>query len=378
MEARELDQFRSWFPIVDRWVYLNHAAVSPLSVLVRQAMDDYLDVAARGPDEWDAIEEELRQTTREWVARLINADAEEIALVPNTSTGLSIVASGLPLEPGDEVLLCDMEFPANVYPWMAQERRGVKTRILPHREGGLAVDDLVRALTPRTRVVAVSTVEFLTGFRNDLDAIVSLCHERGIYVVADGIQSLGVLPFDVRACPVDALVAGGFKWLMGPQGIGFLYCRRDLIPEVTPPIVGTDAMVGGKDYRNYQFQLFSDARRFEPGCPNFVGMAGLRAAVKMLLEVGIERIAAHTRLLTDRLTERLQEKGFRIASCLRSEHRSAIVSFEVGDPEAVWARLRRRGIAVSPREAYIRVSPHFYNTPEEIDRFLEEVTVAVR
>jgi len=168
----------------------------------------------RAWEEYETLDQDLRQV----LGRLINASPEEIALVQNTAEGINIAAHAIPFQPGDNVIFCDMEYPANVYPWMNLERRGVEVRIVPNREGGLALDDLEATIDQRTRVVAASSVEFLTGFRNDLQSIGELCRAKGIYFVVDGIQSLGVIPLDVRKCQIDMLSCGGPKWLMGPCG----------------------------------------------------------------------------------------------------------------------------------------------------------------
>jgi cysteine desulfurase/selenocysteine lyase len=348
--------------------FLDHAAVSPLPRRVREAIARYVD--ARGTtlgsqEDYDAVAPRLRAA----FARLIGATPEEIAFVQNTSHGLNIAAQSLPLEPGDNVLFCDMEFPSNVYPWMLLERRGVEARCIAHRGGGLTPEALEAHADERTRVVAVSSVEFLTGFRTDLDAVGAWCRQRGIYFVVDGIQSIGAVPLDVRACPVDLLSCGASKWLMGPMGIGFLYCRRDLLEELTPPMAGCLSVSGWEDWRDYDLTFLPDAGRFELGGRNLVGMVGALAAVELLLETGVDAIHARTLQLTDRLVADLDRRGYSVASNRDPMHRSAIVSFAVpGDPQVAHARLQEAGVAVSLREAYIRVSPHGYNTEEEIIR----------
>ena len=214
------DDFRAQFPLVSEYTFLNHAAVSPLPACVVQAMEKYLFHRQYGPkhqDELISSFEEARSAT----AALINASPDEIAFVENTATGISIVANGLPLKPGDEVVLTDMEYPANVYPWMNLAQKGVRVRVIPNRRGGLDVGALEAAVTEHTKVVAVSTVEFLSGYRTDLAAMGAFCRQRGIYFVVDGIQSLGVIPMDVRAYQIDFLATGGPKWLLGPKGQGF-------------------------------------------------------------------------------------------------------------------------------------------------------------
>jgi selenocysteine lyase/cysteine desulfurase len=315
-------------------------------------------------EEYETLDQELRQA----LGQLINASPEEIAFVQNTAEGINIAAHAIPFQPGDNVIFCDMEYPANVYPWMNLERRGVEVRIIPHREGGLALDDLEEYVDERTRVVAVSSVEFLTGFRNDLKGIGELCKAKGIYFVVDAIQSLGVIPLDVRECQIDMLSCGGPKWLMGPCGLGFFFCRRELIEEMVPAYAGADCVMGAENFRDYDLTFLPNAKRFEPGTGNYVGKVGLLASVTLLLEIGIEEIQRWTLHLTDVLIEDLQRRGYQIASCLRPEHRSAIISFPTPDVKAAYEKLIANKVIVSLRENYIRVSPHCYNTEEEVLR----------
>jgi cysteine desulfurase/selenocysteine lyase len=363
----KLKELRREFPLTKELTFLNHAATSPLPGRTRAAMTKFIEArhsVERAWEEYETLDQDLRQV----LGRLINASPEEIALVQNTAEGINIAAHAIPFQPGDNVIFCDMEYPANVYPWMNLERRGVETRIVPNREGGLALDGLEEYVDQQTRVVAVSSVEFLTGFRNDLQGIGELCKARGIYFVVDGIQSLGVIPLDVRECQIDLLSCGGPKWLMGPCGQGFLFCRRELLEEMNPPYAGAMSVVDFMNFRDYNLTFLPDAKRFEVGTPNLVGIAGLLASVNLLLEVGIEDLQRWTLHLTDVLVEDLQERGYEIASCLRPEHRSAIVSFPTPDVEADYEKLTANKVIVSLRENYIRVSPHGYNTEEEVLR----------
>lgn len=212
-------------------------------------------------------------------------------------------------------------------------------------------------------------MEFLTGFRTDLQAIGEWCRAHGAYFIVDGIQSLGAIPMDVCAYGIDFLAAGGPKWLMGPVGVGFLYCRREWLEEMHPPMAGCLSVVGWEDWRDYNLTFLPDARRFDLGGPNLVGMTGLMVAIELLLETGIENIHRHTLHLTDVLIADLQRRGYEGVSHLDPAHRSAMVSFSVpGDVRAAHARLREASVAVSLRESYIRVSPHGYNTEEEVLR----------
>ncbi len=371
----DVSSLRKQFPVTERSVYLDHAAIGTLSEPVRQAMDSYLAHRATSGDKgpYEHLSDELRGA----LARLINGDPREVAFVQNTSEGLNVIANALPLQAGDNVVFCDMEFPSNVYPWMNLERRGVKARCVPHDGGGLTLQALEEHADDRTRVVSVSSVEFLTGFRSDLEALGTWCREHDVFFVVDGIQSVGVLPMDVRGCHIDFLSCGGPKWLMGPTGQGFIYIRDGLLDRLTPSFAGCVSVVGWEDWRTYDLTFLPDARRFELGSPNLIGQVGLLAAVELLLHTGVESIAAWTRHLTDLLIEDLQDRAYPIATNLSPKHRSAIVSFAVlNGVGAAHERLARADVVVSQRESYIRVSPHCYNTEEEIHRVGEALDAA--
>jgi selenocysteine lyase/cysteine desulfurase len=364
-----LASFRAQMEVTDRFAYLDHAAVAPYSRSVRERMAHFIECrqyVAGFKEEFEDITTRLRAA----IGTLIGADSEEISFVQNTSHGLNIAAQSLPLQPGENVIFCDMEFPSNVYPWMHLERlRGVEARCVPHRGGGLTVEALEEHADEHTRAVAVSSVQFLTGFRTDLEAIGNWCRDHKAYLVVDAIQSIGAIPIDVHAYPIDFLASGGPKWLMGPIGAGFLYCRQGLVEEMVPPMAGCISVSGWEDWRDYDLTFHPNARRFEMGGPNLVGMVGLLAAVELLQEAGVESIHRWTLQLTDRLADDLERRGYRVASNRDPARRSAILSFAVpGDPAQALDTLSEAGVIVSQREEYIRVSPHGYNVIEEIDR----------
>jgi selenocysteine lyase/cysteine desulfurase len=363
----DLTTLRTKFPVTARYAYLNHAATAPLPEPVREAIDTYLGdrVVWRDGEAYETLSDDLRLG----LAQLVNATPDEIAFVQNTSAGLNLIAHALPLEPGDNVIFCDMEFPSNVYPWMNLECQGVEARCIPHDGGGLTVEALESYADERTRVVTVSSVEFLTGFKSDLPALGAWCQDHEAYFIVDGIQSVGAAPLDVQECQIDFLSCGGPKWLMAPMGQGFIYCRHNLLESLTPPFAGCISVVGWEEWRDYNLTFLPDADRFELGSPNAIGQVGLLAAVRFLTDVGVEAIERWTLHLTDLLIEDLQQRGYEIASNLEPERRSAIISFAVpGKVEDAFQALAEANVVVSQREQYIRVSPHCYNTEEEIAR----------
>ncbi|MGC8874637.1 MAG: aminotransferase class V-fold PLP-dependent enzyme [Chloroflexia bacterium] len=358
------------FPITESWAYLNHAAVSPLPNRVVEAMVRFLEARRMGELGLED-QEPITEATRLLAAQLLNASPEEIAFVGSTSDGLNLAAQSLPLGPGDNVILCDMEFPANVYPWMNLRRKGVEVRIVPHDGGGLTPARLAGHLDSRTRAVTVSSVQFLSGYRADLPALARLAHEAGAVLVVDAIQSLGAVPMDVRSCGVDILAANGAKWLMAPIGITVLYVRREWIERLQPTYAYYSAVVRPEPYLAYDWTLRADAQRFEPASPNVAGLYGLHAALSLLLEVGVERIYAYLLELTDHLISGLEALGFELLTPRDRERRAGIVTCRTPDVPGDWERLKDAHVLVSQREGYLRISPHFYNLPEEIDRLLE-------
>ncbi len=375
LQAGDWAGLRAEFPDMGEYTFLNHAASSPMPARVIRAMQEHLQRWPCYPSHRADYAGRF-QRARSAVAALVGATPEEMAFVQNTATGISMIAHGLPLRAGDEVLLTDMEYPANVYPWLSLEDKGVRARILPNRGGGLDVDMLRAAVTDRTRVVTVSSVQFLSGYRADLQAIGAFCHERHIYFVVDAIQSLGVIPMDVKAWHVDCLASGGWKWLMGPLGQALLFCRRELIPEMRPIVSGAEGVINEGHYLQYDPRPVDDANRFHAGDENSLGIVGLGAAVQMLLELDIARIERRILELTQYLIEGLRSRGYPVYSAVEPERRSGIVTFWSPDVDALFARLGAAKVVVACRDdasgkKYIRVSPHAYNTTEDIGRLLE-------
>src|SRR5262245_17776159 len=256
---------RDEIPVTRHWAFLDHAAVAPLSGRAHRAL---LEWAAYMTDNggvrlhrWARRVEEVRGLA----ARLLNADPLDVAFVKNTSEGVGIVAEGFPWRPGDNLVTAAEEYPANVYPWLNLAGRGVAVRRVPSRGSRVELDDLRAAIDGRTRLVSLSHVEFASGFRNDLDAVGGLCRERGIYFFVDAIQGLGVLPLDVRRTPIDFLAADGHKWLLGPEGAGVFYIRRELVELLHPVGVGWNSVVNAEDFLTIDFRLKPHAGRWESG-----------------------------------------------------------------------------------------------------------------
>jgi cysteine desulfurase/selenocysteine lyase len=375
MSSDELRELRRLFPHVSTRVYLNHAAVSPLSVRVTAAMKEFLEARSSGTiDDYDRSVDLIRRT-KENLARLLGASAGEIALTKNTSEGLNIVANGIPWKPGDRVLLNDREFPSNVYPFLNLERRGVEVDFARVTDDRLRVGTLEELLAPGTRLVSVSHVSFASGHRSDLAGLSALRGRHDLFLCVDAIQSAGVVRIDLGETEVDFLAGGGQKFLMSPLGTGYLYVRRELQDAITPAFVSWLSVKEPWDFLHYDLALAGDASRYEFATPNVVGIAGMNAALETFLEIGVERIEEHVGALVDLLRERLTAPGVGIEdiTSFPPGERAAILTFRLPGGEKLVEQLEERRITVSFREGRVRVSPHFYNTPEEMEILAGEV-----
>lgn len=367
------------FPWAADVTYLNNASIGPLPERTRRVLDAF---AARRATPHLLSDRELQQMladARAAAARLLNAEVEEIALAPNTTVGVNTAAGALPIAAGDTVLLSDREFPANVYPWLVLRERGVHVELARTTPEGWPDEAylLERLRDPRVRVLAISFVQFSNGFRADLATLGRACRENGTFLVVDAIQGLGQCELDVRRVPVDVLACGAQKWLLSPWGAGFVWVRRELIADLQPPMAGWMAFEGTDDFTRlteYRTAYRADARRFEVGTLPFQEMQAMAVSVDLLLELGIARIAAHLRELKRPLVEAASRGAFALTSPTDGVHESAIVCVRTADVPRTHQALRDAGVVCVMREGSIRLSPHWYNTPEEIGRVLEILT----
>jgi selenocysteine lyase/cysteine desulfurase len=369
-------ELRRRMPVTERWTYFDHAAVAPISGPARDAIAAWMrEAAEEGGTVWSRWSREL-ENTRAAAANILGADASEIALVPNTTAGITLVAEGFPWQSGDNVVLPAGEFPSNQYPWMNLAGRGVEARRVPMEGVSLDLDRLLDACDARTRIVSLSWVGYATGWRVDVDEVVRAAHERGILVLLDAIQGLGVFPIDVRTTPVDFLAADGHKWMLGPEGAGIFYCRREHLARLRPLGVGWNSVAFGNDFGRIEWSLRDAASRYEGGTQNMAGMLGLGASLRMLAEFGLgpqsSRIAERVLEITDLACRRLEAIGGRIVSSRAGNRRSGIVAFEMPgrDPHAERRRLLREHVALNCRGGWLRISPHAYNDEQDVERLV--------
>ncbi|MGA2271814.1 MAG: aminotransferase class V-fold PLP-dependent enzyme [Bryobacteraceae bacterium] len=362
-------RYADQFPVRERLIYLNHAAVAPLAKPAADAMkrlaDDCLGFGSLHYSEWLAAYEGLRVAA----AKLIGADRSEIALVKNTSEGIATVAMGLDWKPGDRMVGFEEEFPANYFPWKRLEEKGVKVTWLSINDPLDRIDEATKG----ARLLAISFVQFLSGRRAPIQAIGEICRRNRCIYLVDAIQGLGAFPLDVRACGVEALATDGHKWLLGPEGCGILFIDQALQDRVEPVEFGWTNVARYNDYASRDMTLRPDAGRYECGTLNTIGCFGLRASIEFLLEVDVGKIAPVVQNLSNRIAEGVQAKGYEVLGNRTPETGAGIVSFRKPGIEAgeIVRNLRASGIITASRAGWVRTSPHFYNSPAEIDRLLE-------
>jgi len=364
------------FPVTKEKAFLAHAAVCALPQCVATAMQDYTTGCTQG-DQESVLPDGLLHNTRKLAAELINAKPEEIALVGPTSLGLSLIANGLNFRKHDNVLVYFDDYPSNVYPWMTLADRGVEVRFLNIRDlGKLRVTDIMGQVDEQTRMVAIASCHFLTGWRVELETIGRQLRSKNILFCVDGIQTLGAFPTNVEH--IDFLAADAHKWLLGPCSAGILYVRKELQDRLMPTIYGWHNVRNPNFVAQEEIVFRADAQRYEAGTNNLVGLAGLHAALKLLQAVGVENIGRELLRKRSCLTPRLQEKGYTVLYAdAPPQNSSGIVTFHKPgtDLAALHQKLLENSVQISLRtdrkgQQYLRVSPHFYNTDEELERLL--------
>ena len=396
VKSLSMIQARQHFPGLLDKTFLDAACVSLTPRPAVEAVERFLELAMICPLESSThhhiFMDEMRAKARPACAALIGAREEEIALVESTTHGLSLAADAIPLERGDRVLLSDLEFLQVAVPWTQKKKDGIEIDVVPHHNGEVRAEDFAARITPRTRVIAVSTVQWTNGYKLNLAAFSRLCRERGIWLVVDAIQQLGAMPLSVQKTPVDVLVCGGHKWLNAPFGCGFLYINRESQARLRAPLAGyldiEDPAGGWGEYFQtpgitpvQDYRYVTTARRFEiGGTANYPGAVGLGACLKLIQELGPEQIEAHIRGLTDSLIAGLDALGLEVVTPRAPENRSGIVTFSVGAAEqnvALMVRLQERKVLVSVRYTSgvggVRVSCHFYNSLEDVEGLLNGV-----
>jgi selenocysteine lyase/cysteine desulfurase len=368
-------EVRVLFPVTERAIYLNHAAISPPPVPTIRAIEAQLkDVNENGSlnfRSWLAVKEEARRL----LAGLLGARAEQVAFVRNTSDGLSTVANGLDWQPGDNLVTFSREFPSNIYPWLRlRDAFGVEVRMCVEHNGRIDMAELENLIDRNTRLVAISQVQFASGFRIDLERLARIVRRYDALLVVDVIQALGVIPIDVEAEQVDVAAGAGHKWLLTPEGVGYLYLSDRARDRIQPTLVGWVSVPDPDDFLNFDQGWNRGTLPWETGTGPMSLIHGLKASVELINRFGVRNIASYLEELTDYLCERLRDGRYQVVSSREHGEKSQIVCIQhrAGmSPMALYAHLVSRNIVTAPRGDRLRISPHLYNTSLEIDAFID-------
>ena len=372
MNNKELDKFLAHeFPVRKNLIYLNHAAVSPLPLRTGDALkafvDEYVHLGTKNYMDWALHGDQLHTD----LAKFINApSADDIALLKNTSEGISVVAMGFPWEPGDTVLSSDEEFPSNRIPWQALEERGVNFKEVALRQEGKSPEQaLIDAMDDSTRMLAISAIQYASGLRLDLVILGNACKERGIAFCVDAIQMLGAFPVDVEAANIDFMMADSHKWLLGPEGIALFYCRKHWQTMINLFQYGWHMIDKYSDFDNKKWQPATTSRRFENGTPNILGVRAFAASLSLINEIGLpdieRRILNNTALIREIIDKSVNLEAIYTDNASKL---SGIVTFRHKNhlPARLFKSLREQNIMCAERGGGIRFSPHVYNTEQEI------------
>jgi cysteine desulfurase/selenocysteine lyase len=387
LPAYDLGAVREAFPLSREIIYLNHASISPLPLPVQQAMQAAVErlgsdpMSLFAPNDDDPLGNIFVKLAKAVAGLIHAAHLHEIVGVTSTSTGLNAVAQAIRWQPGDNIVLAGVEFPSNAYPWMALERFGVECRIVPPPYPGASVEAFEPLVDRRTRLIAASAVQFLTGHRADLTALGAFCRAHGILFAVDAIQSAGHIPIDVQAMQIDILAAGGQKSLMSAPGQGFLYVRDEVCQDMKPGIVGPNAVEGWEHWAKYDLTPAKGAQRFLMGTTNIAGMVAMIESIRFLQGLGLAHIDAWTQHLSQIAIEDVSALGYTVIT--PEDQLGPIVTFRVGDPDdrdtaeaqanALLAHLTAHHVRVTKhwdvdKNPHVRISTHCYNTEEEVRR----------
>ena len=367
-------EVRALFPITERYNYLNHAAVSPLPMPTLNAVESQLrDVHENGSAgfrNWLATKEQAR----ELLANLLGARPEQVAFVRNTSDALSSVANGLTWRPGDNIVTFSREFPSNIYPWLRIRVHGVEVRMAEERNGRVDLDELESMIDANTRVVAVSHVQYASGFRIDLERLGRVVRQHDALFVVDVIQALGVIPTDVEAEYIDVAAGAGHKWLMAPEGVGYLYLSDRARERIQPTLVGWISVANPDDYLNFEQGWNRGTLAWETGTGPASLFYGFKTSLEILTNQGVQNIAHYLEELTDYLCEGLKGRRYEVVSSRTPGEKSQIVCIRHVDglsAMALYHQLNAKNIVTAPRGDRLRIAPHLYNTASEVDELIK-------
>jgi selenocysteine lyase/cysteine desulfurase len=375
-------EIRGLFPVTENYLYLNHAAITPYSSVVDQAIRTISnDLMLHGSFHWQSWMSKMAET-HSLMAKLVGTKAENIAFMRNTSDGLSTIANGINWQSGDNIVSAEIEFPANIYPWMRLKKQGVELRLVPRNENRrVDPESVFELVNSRTRVIALSWVQYSSGFRLNLEAIGKFCRERNILFCIDAIQGLGALELDVERDCIDAFSADAHKFLLGPEGLAVMYLSNKALEQIEPTVVGwlsiKNKWEAFEEKPSLKLDYALGASRFECGAPNTIGIYALHAALELILKVGQKEIQEYLLDLSEYLYESLIKLGFETLKPEKRKEMSAIVCcrHKSFSPETINKKLQSQKIICAPRCGWLRISPHFYITKNDIDKLIKELEI---
>jgi selenocysteine lyase/cysteine desulfurase len=364
------------FPTVCHGIYLNNAAVAPLPAFSIDAYMNYARLCSqKGEKHWEQTAATVEET-RNMLAEYLGCNSDEIAFTRNVSEGLSILAGGLDWHSGDKVLISDIEFPANVYPWLNLLDRGITTGYIRNFSGRTGLKQIEEAISDETRVVSLSSVQFFSGYRAELEEIGAFLKARNVLFCVDAVQHIGAFPLDVRKSRIDFLAGAAHKWLMCGEGLGFVYCRKELAESLRQPVVGWQSVEDWTSFLSYKLELKPSALRFETGGVAVAGIYALNSSLKFIRQIGIENISAHILKLSKMIRKMARERNFSLITGPEEPEEancSGITTFKIEsiDADDLAQKLVQAKVFVSVRAGHIRLSPSYYNTEDEIVKFFE-------
>jgi selenocysteine lyase/cysteine desulfurase len=371
------EELRRLFPVTKKYAYFQNAGFIPCCTRVSEAMSTHLKEWLDNGDCWEEWNGRFEDAKRIF-ASIINAKQSEIASIPNTSTGIGLVANMIDPKPGQNIVVSDLEFHADVYAWLKRRGFGIEVRYAKNVDGKVTPENIGKLVDNKTAAVNISHVTWNNGFKHDLRGLAEVAHRHGAYLVVDAAQSAGVTEINVDRDDVDFLACPTFKWLLGPAGAGFLFVREDLAGKFDPSVMGWMSVVNPLEYDIWNLRLRPDAGKYETGTPGLILFDGARVGMSLLREIGIANAEREILSLTGYLMNGLRELGLHVRTPLEDNLRAGIVNFDVQDPHGVCRKLLEKSIVVSVKAGGVRVSPGIYNTKEEIDLLLEQLKSIVQ
>jgi len=375
MNPETIEKARSYFPYLNSGIiYFNHVSTGPISIKVKERIEAFLkERSEKKIDDYYEFKD-VADETKEMIGEMINCSGDRIAFLDNTTNGIIFLAQGIDWNAGDRIILNDVEFPANVYPFLQLKEKGVEVDLIKSKNGIVTAEEVIEAIKPQTKLISISFVQFLSGYKVDLEKIGKICKERGIIFSVDAIQGLGAVILDVEKCNIDFLASGTQKWLLGLQGLAFIYARKELQERMKTAPIGWLAVKDAWDLLNFDLTTKETAERFQPGTLNNLGIYAFNSSMKLLKEFGFDEIENQVLNKTKYFINELAKLGYESPLLsLSDQYLSGIVSFKDKNAEKIFNYLSQKKIICSLREGYIRFAPHFYNTKQEINTVIDEM-----